>query len=164
MKSTIREMRHEDGERVIEIYAQAVEEGTSTFQNDCPSFDEWSKGHLQDCRFVTVADGKVVGYCSLGPTSAREAYRGVVEVSIYFDRDYRGKGLGKKLLQHLITESEKKGYWCLYSAIFSINTTSIALHKKLGFREIGTREKIAKDRFGEWQDTTLLERRCKLIY
>lgn len=36
---------------------------------------------------------------------------------------------------------------------------SIALHKKCGFREIGYREKIAKDKFGVWQNTTLMERR-----
>lgn len=62
-------------------------------------------------------------------------------------------------MQKLCEETEKAGYWSLYSAIFSINKASIALHKKCGFREIGYREKIAKDRFGVWQNTTLMERR-----
>lgn len=72
-----------------------------------------------------------------------------------------GKGLGTYLLEHLCSVTEQLGYWCLYAAIFSKNTASIALHKKCGFREIGYRERIARDRFGNWQSTTLLERRVK---
>ena len=60
-----------------------------------------------------------------------------------------------------IEEAPKCGYWSLYSAIFSINAGSIALHKKCGFREIGYREKIAKDKFGIWQNTTLMELRME---
>ena len=80
-------------------------------------------------------------------------------VSIYIDNKYQGSGIGTKLLKKLCNESEKRGYWCLYVAIFSINRPSIELHKKCGFREIGYRERIAKDRFGKWQNTVLMERR-----
>ena len=60
-------------------------------------------------------------------------------------------------------ESEKQGYWSLYSVIFSVNEASIRLHQKCGFRVIGYREKIAKDRFGSWQNTTVMEKRSALI-
>ena len=66
---------------------------------------------------------------------------------------------GTALLTHLCEETEKFGYWTLYSAIFSVNTASIELHKKCGFRVVGYRENIAKDRFGNWQSTTIMERR-----
>ena len=80
-------------------------------------------------------------------------------MSIYIDSAHKGKGIGTALVNHLITESQKLGYWSIYSAIISINKASIALHKKCGFREIGYRERIAKDKFGEWQNTTLMEYR-----
>jgi phosphinothricin acetyltransferase len=81
-------------------------------------------------------------------------------MSIYVDQEYRGHGVGTALVNELIKKSEKAGFWSIYSAIISINKASIALHKKCGFREIGYRERIAKDRFGEWQNTTLMEYRA----
>ena len=106
-----------------------------------------------------MADGTIAGWCALSPTSAREAYTGVVEVSIYIDQGYRNRGIGTRLLRKLCEMSRERGYWCLYAAIFPINSASIELHKKCGFREIGCREKIARDRFGVWQNTTIMELR-----
>ncbi len=156
----IREMRDEDWESVSEIYKQGLEEGTSTFNTECPSFTEWNEGHVKNCRFVFEEEGKVVGWIALSPSSSRCAYKGCVEMSVYVDRNYRGHGIGTALVNTIIREAEKDGYWSIYSAIFSINKASIALHKKCGFREIGYRERIAKDRFGKWQNTTLMEYRA----
>jgi len=164
MAGMIREMKKQDWQRVQEIYQHALIIGKSTFQTDVPSYEEWNQAHLEDCRYVIVYDDKVVGWCTLGCTSARQVYAGVVEVSIYIDSHYQSLGLGKQLLQHLCVESEKKGYWCLYSSVFAINEASLQLHKKCGFREIGYREKIAKDRFGQWQDTILFEKRSQHIF
>ena len=156
----IREMRDEDWETVAEIYKQGLEEGTSTFNTECPGFTEWNEGHVKNCRFVFEEEGKVVGWIALSPSSSRCAYKGCVEMSVYVDRNYRGHGVGTALVNTIIREAEKDGYWSIYSAIFSINKASIALHKKCGFREIGYRERIAKDRFGKWQNTTLMEYRA----
>ncbi len=156
----IRKMRDEDWGTVAEIYKQGLEEGTSTFNTECPSFAEWNEGHLRNCRFVFEEEGKVVGWIALSPTSSRCAYKGCVEMSVYVDRNYRDHGIGTALVNTIIREAEKDGYWSIYSAIFSINKASIALHKKCGFREIGYRERIAKDRFGKWQNTTLMEYRA----
>jgi len=156
----IREMRDEDWGTVSEIYKQGLEEGTSTFNTECPSFAEWNEGHVKNCRFVFEEEGKVVGWIALSPSSSRCAYKGCVEMSVYVDRNYRGQGIGTALVNTIIREAEKDGYWSIYSAIFSINKASIALHKKCGFREIGYRERIAKDRFGKWQNTTLMEYRA----
>ncbi len=160
----IREMKDSDWNRVKEIYIQSIEKENSTFTTECPSFEEWNKNHLPYCRYVHVAENgnfsNVTGWIAISPTSSREPYKGVVEVSVYVDEKNHHEGIGTLLLEKLCMESEKKGIWCLYSAIFSINESSIALHKKCGFREIGYRERIAKDRFGNWQNTTLMERRC----
>lgn len=161
--SNIREMKESDWERVVAIYGEAVEEGKSTVDTQCPSFEKWDKGHEKQCRYVIEDDGEVAGWCAISPTSSKKAYYGLVEVSIYIDRNHRGKGLGEKLLKYLCSESEKKGYWTLYSCIFSENEASIKLHEKCGFRMIGYREKSSKDRFGVWQDTSLMERRNSII-
>ncbi len=155
----IRAMDENDWERVAEIYRQGLEIGTATFNTECPSFEEWDKGHLKECRFVYEQDENVLGWAAVSPPSSRCAYKGCVEMSVYVDQNHRGQGVGTSLVKELLAQSEKAGYWSIYSAIISINRASIELHKKCGFREIGYREKIAKDRFGVWQNTTLMEYR-----
>lgn len=159
----VREMKKEDWNSIADIYKQGIEHGKSTFNTVCPEFEEWDAAHIQECRFVDEEDGRVVGFTVLSPVSGSCVYHGVVEVSIYIDDAYQGRGIGAALLQRQCEESEKAGYWSLYSSIFSMNGISIAIHKKCGFREVGYREKIAKDKFGNWQDTTIMERRSKVI-
>lgn len=155
----IRKMEKTDWSRVKEIYEQSLLKGESTFNIFCPDYKEWDSSHLKDCRYVAEIDDRVVGWIAISPTSSRDAYKGVVEVSIYIDSFHQGCGIGTQLLETLCKQSELYGYWCLYASIFSINTASIHLHKKCGFREIGFRERIAKDRFGRWQNTILMEKR-----
>lgn len=156
-------MTAEDWPQVSRIYNQSIISGGATFNTRCPVYADWDKKHLEDCRYVIIAEGKITGWCAISPTSAMEAYRGVVEVSIYIDSEYCRKGLGTVLLRYLCSESEKKGYWTLYSAIFASNAASIALHGKCGFRTVGYREKIARDKYGQWLDTVIMERRSRKI-
>ena len=86
----IREMQKADWNRVSEIYQQALLEGKSTFNTVCPDYDEWDNNHIKDCRYVAEIDDMVVGWIAISPTSSREAYKGVVEVSIYIDNKYQG--------------------------------------------------------------------------
>ena len=155
----IRMMNENDWDSMVRIYNQSLQKGNVTFTTDCPSFEEWDAGHIRECRFVYELGGQVAGYTMIAPTSKREPYRGVVELSIFVDENYLRKGIGTALLTKLCEETEKYGYWTLYAAIFSVNTASIELHKKCGFRVVGYRENIAKDRFGHWQSTTIMERR-----
>ena len=84
-----------------------------------------------------------------------------MEVSIYIHEDHRGKGVGKKLFDVLIPESEKNGIWSLLSVLFPENTASIKLHEKVGFKVIGIREKMGK--MGDvWRDNVMMERRSKV--
>ncbi|NLZ68553.1 MAG: N-acetyltransferase [Spirochaetales bacterium] len=156
-------MTFDDLGAVTNIYNIAIKEGRSTFNSKLFTPQLWEESHLFNCRYVYLKDDKVVGWIALCPMSKRECYKGCVEVSLYVHPDYRSQGVGTALLSYLIKESEKKGYWSLYSCIFSTNTQSIKLHQKLGFRLIGEREKVAKDIFGVWQNTTLLELRSNLI-
>lgn len=159
----IREMKPVDWERVADIYKQGLENSISTFQTQCPTYEDWDKAHIKKCRYVYMAEENVVGWIAATLSSNRCAYKGCVEVSVYVNRDYRGKGIGTELLDKFCQETEKAGYWSVCSTILAPNKASIALHKKCGFREIGYRERIAKDRFGVWQNTILMEKRSKYI-
>lgn len=62
------------------------------------------------------------------------------------------------LLTTLIAATEAAGIWTIQSGIFPENIASLALHTRLGFRVVGTRERVGRQH-GRWRDVVLLERR-----
>ncbi|MFX0555669.1 GNAT family N-acetyltransferase [Maribacter sp. CXY002] len=158
----IRPMLPSDWEAVAKIYEDGIATGFATFETNIPSYEAWDMAHLATCRMVATKNGQVVGWAALSPVSSRCVYGGVAEVSIYISKKHRGIGIGKSLLLHLIFTSEKEGLWTLQSGIFPTNTGSIKLHEAVGFRYIGTRERVGKLN-GKWIDNVLYERRSKSI-
>lgn len=156
----IDEMITEDWESVRSIYEEGILTGNATFQVTVPSWEEWNRNHCKGLRFVARVNGKVLGWIALSPISSRCVYQGVAEVSVYISKDARGMGIGSRLLEILIEQSEEKGYWTLQSGIFPENTASLQLHKKYGFVVVGKREKIGQLN-GVWRDVLLVERRSK---
>jgi L-amino acid N-acyltransferase YncA len=94
--------------------------------------------------------------------SARRAYGGVAEISLYVAGDCSGQGIGSRLMQAVITSSEANGTWTLYASLFPENTASVRLLEKFGFRRVGIREKIAPLK-GVWRDTAIMERRSRIV-
>ena len=158
----LREMQPTDWEDVSRIYAAGIATGYATFEKNIPNFETWDKAHLKSCRLVAFDLKKVLGWAALSPVSVRSVYRGVAEVSVYVDKGHTGLGVGKQLMFELISQSEKNGFWTLQSSIFTENEGSIALHKKVGFRYLGTRERVGR-LDGIWKDNLLFERRSQLV-
>ena len=157
----IRKFEQNDFDSVKEMYQQGIDTGNATFETQTKEWDEWNNSMLQICRLVAVENDRVVGWAALSPVSSRCVYAGVGEVSVYVASEARGKGAGQALLSKLVEESEKEVFWTLQAGIFPENESSIALHKKNGFRILGLREKLGK--LGEkWRDVVLLERRSKV--
>ena len=158
----IRTMEDADSEKVLEIYKMGIDTKNAAFETNVPSWQEWNANHLGHSRFIIDVEGVAAGWVALSPVSKREAYKGVAEISIYIHNNYRGKGLGSLLMQKVIESSEDNGIWTLYGVVFPENRASIQLHRKHGFRIIGSREKISRID-GNWRDTVILERRSRKI-
>ncbi len=156
-------MQPSDWPAVREIYAQGIATGNATFETDLPGWEKWDANHRQDCRLVARSgDSSMFGWAALSPVSGRCVYGGVAEVSVYVATATHGRGVGKALLNALIEQSEAAGLWTLQAGIFPENIASLALHKSLGFREVGIRQRIGK--LGDhWRDVVLLERRSVKI-
>ncbi|WP_143315011.1 GNAT family N-acetyltransferase [Clostridium sp. HBUAS56017] len=159
MKIEIIKMEKYHWENVKDIYFQGISTNIATFQRSVPTFQEWDSSHIKECRLVASFGEKVLGWTALSKVSSRCVYNGVAEVSIYIGEEFRGKGVGKALLNALIKESEENGFWTLQSGIIRENVKSIELHKMCGFRELGIREKVARMSNGVWHDVVLMERR-----
>jgi len=149
-------------ESVKKIYTEGILTGNATFQSSVPSWQEWDDAHVKNSRLVAVENDVVLGWAALTPVSGRCVYAGVGEVSVYISDHSKGKGIGKKLLNALLEESEKNNFWTLQAGIFPENTASIKIHEDCGFRIIGRREKIGQMN-GIWRDTLLLERRSNTV-
>ena len=147
-----------DYPEVARIFAEGVATGLATFETSPPSWESWDAAHLAHHRLVAELDGAVAGWAALAPYSRREAYRGVAEVSVYVAASARGRGIGRALLGRLIESARGGGLWTLQAGIFPENEPSLALHRSLGFRDVGVRERIGRLR-GEWRDVALLELR-----
>jgi len=162
MELGLRPLEKEDWIDVAGIYREGIETGNATFQKEIPSWEEWNSAHLKKCRIVACHENEIIGWAALMPVSGRYVYSGVAEVSVYVSNKFKEQKIGTRLLETLISESEKEGIWTLQASIFRENDASLKLHKALGFREVGYREKIGK-MDGGWRDTILLERRSRIV-
>lgn len=163
----IRPMCPDDWDAVHAIYAAGIATGEATFESEPPTWEAFDGVRLPEHRIVAGDAGRVLGWAAVSRVSSREVYRGLVEHSIYVDPQAQGRGVGRLLLAALIESTEAAGIWTIQSSIFPENAASLALHRKLGFRVVGTRERIAQishgPKAGHWQDTLLLERRSGVV-
>jgi len=168
MNTTIVSMTAADWPVVAEIYREGIATGHSTFASESPAnFSEWNKGKVVGCNVIARDEaGLVIGWACLTPSSDRCVYVGVAEVSVYVAGAARGRGVGDLLMREMIARSEVLGIWTLQAGVFPENKSSIALHVRNGFREVGRRERIGKMTHGpfagQWRDTVLLERRSSV--
>lgn len=163
MNFKIEKMKKDQWNRIEDIYSRGLNTGKASFMHKPPTWEQWDETHLHCCRLIIKNNENILGWTALSPISSRECYSGVAEVSIYIDENSRKAGLGKKLLNALIQESEREGIWTLQSKILDENTQSLSLHIKCGFRIIGIREKMGRTISGEWKNVYLVERRSKKV-
>ena len=147
-----------DWPAIARIYGEGIATGAATFETEVPAWEAWDASHLAAPRLVAEGDGVVCGWCAVAPVSGRAVYRGVVEHSVYVARAARGRGVGRALLEALVAAAPSHGIWTIQTSLFEENAASVALHRAVGFRLVGRRERIAQ-LGGEWRDTLLLELR-----
>jgi L-amino acid N-acyltransferase YncA len=153
---------------VARIYAAGILTGQATFEAQPPDWAAFDAARLADHRLVALDDdGAVLGWVAVTPVSDRCVYAGVVEHSVYVDPAAQGQGIGRLLLEALVHSTERAGVWTIQSGVFPGNTASLRLHQRVGFRVVGTRERLGRishgPAAGQWCDVVLLERRSPVV-
>ena len=145
------------------IYAHHVLHGLASFEEAVPSVDEMRARReavlaLGLPHIVAEVDGRVAGYAYATLYRSRTAYRHTLEDSVYVRDGMAGRGIGVGLLTELI-ERCSRGPWRQMIAVIgdSANAPSIGLHRKLGFRVVGTLDAVGF-KFGRWVDSVLMQR------
>jgi len=147
---------------ITAIYAHAVKHGTATFEIDPPSEQEIADRFraLAEAGFpylVAEAGGEVRGCAYAGPYRARIAYRYTLENSVYVAPDWHRQGIGRALMEELLSEACARGFRQMIAVIGdSGQVASIALHRAAGFQMVGTFVAVGF-KFGRWLDTVLMQ-------
>jgi L-amino acid N-acyltransferase len=157
----VREAVREDIPQMLEIYNEVILNTTAVYNYDPHTLamrTEWFETKQQQGFPVFVAeDGNViVGFSSIGPFRAWQAYKYTVENSIYVKADCRGKGIGKLLLPPLIDAAKRLGLHAIVAGIDATNEVSISLHKQFGFVEVAHFKEVGY-KFDRWLDLKFLE-------
>jgi phosphinothricin acetyltransferase len=160
---TVRALESSDGMKILAIYAEAIKSAHATFETNVPTWTEFNRAHLPMHRFVAVNEAKkILGWTALSKFSERREYAGIVECHTFVRADAQRKGVGAALMADLVAATEAQGLWTLQAHIFPENTAALALHAKVGFEVVGTRQRMGRHR-GRWRDVLLLERRSPAI-
>lgn len=158
---SIRDATRADAAAILPIYNHAVLATTAVWnegESDLAGREAWLAGRVAAGFPVLVAeiDGAVVGFASFGDFRAWDGYRFTVEHSVYVDPAHHRCGVGRALLETLIARARAAGKHAMIAGIEARNAGSIALHRSLGFREVGRLPEVGT-KFGQWLDLVFLQ-------
>jgi L-amino acid N-acyltransferase YncA len=148
---------------ITRIYADAVKNGTATFEIEPPDQAEMARRQQSLLAgnypyVVAERSGVVAGYAYASHFHTRPAYRWSIEDSIYVDPKFHGQGLGRLLITRLLADAQARGFRQMIAVIGdSANASSIALHAAIGFRLVGTLRSVGF-KHGRWLDTVVMQR------
>ena len=158
MTLTARDATEADAEAIARIYNQGIEDRTSTFVTRASNATDvrgWFSGGMP----IVVVDGDsgVVGFAAASRWRQSDWFEGIAELSVYVEREQRGRGIGRIALSALVRAAEQAGLRKLIGGIFSSNRASRAVFLQAGLREVGIYEKQAQ-LDGVWHNVLIVEK------
>ncbi|MER5671207.1 GNAT family N-acetyltransferase [Pseudonocardia alni] len=161
-RPVIRPATAEDADACAAVYAPYVRDTAISFEAEPPGPVEMAEriaaARERHAWLVAVGPGgEVLGYAYGGPWKSREAYAWTCEVSVYLAASARGRGLGRALYEALFAELVARGMVVAVAGMTVPNEASAALHRALGFGEVGTFRGVGW-KHGAWRDVTWFRR------
>ena len=153
MSWTVRPVREADLAQIADIINGHIEQGVAHFREEPTSVAQW-RADWESSRMaypwlVASAAPAVLGVAYAKRFNGRAAYDWTAEVSIYLRDGSRGKGIGSSLYRRLMEIVDAQGYRCLVAGITLPNEASVRLHESVGFRHLGTLERVGY-KHGAW--------------
>jgi L-amino acid N-acyltransferase YncA len=151
----------DDAPAICAIYNQGIEDRLATLETELRDPDErrlWLRSRGPRHPVVVAESGtEIVAWASLNSFNPRQCYDHVADISVYVERSWRGKGVGRILLAHLLELGRSVGFHKLVLACFPTNKPGVALYERMGFVSVGVyREQGLLD--GQWVDVLIMER------
>lgn len=156
----IRFAKEQNAAALLEIYKQYIET-TVTFEYELPSKEEFQRRIREYSKeypyFICTENGRCVGYVYAHRAQERAAFQWNAELSIYLDKNYQAKGVGKVLYEMMFEILAKQGVKTLYGLVTTPNPKSVKLHEKTGFQLAGTYHNTGY-KANQWCDLLLYEK------
>ena len=157
----IRAATEADAAAICLAYNQGIEDRIATLETEPRTAEErrqWLAGRgPRHPVFVAEAAAMVVGWSSLNVYNPRPAYQYVADFSIYIERGWRAKGVGRRLLEHLIEQARALGYHKMMLSTFPFNASGAALYERMGFTRAGVFHEMGQLDW-RWVDTLIMEK------
>ena len=146
---------------ITRIYNEGIEDRLATLESDPKTEREvraiFSGRASRYELLVAERGGAIRGWASLNPYSHRCSYNGVADLSVYVERNSRGTGIGRGLLEALVKCAIGNGFHKIVLFTFPDNDAGQRLYRRLGFREVGIfREQGTLD--GRYVDVMAMEK------
>lgn len=152
----IRGVEKVDAHKICEIYNHYVLTTSISFETDAVSVDDMVR-RIDEIKaggypyHVYLIDEEVVGYCYFNKWNGRCAYQTTVEISIYVDKNFVGRGVGASLIKYAIDGLDRRKFHTIVAGITIPNVASIVLHEAYGFKQISHFKEVGF-KFNQWQD------------
>ena len=161
MEIKIRPYKTEDTQAILDIINHNILHSTALYDYNIRSYEQQQnilEEKISKNFPVIVAElnGNVVGFGMYSEFRFREAYKFTVEHSVYVNEAFHGKGIGKVLLQELISLARKQKLHTMIAVIDAENQGSVEFHEKFGFKTVG----IIKEsgiKFERWLDSVFMQ-------
>lgn len=144
-----------DAAAVQAIYAPFVSDSATSFETVVPDVVETRRRiEAQRERYpwlVFEADRMVVAYAYASAHRTRQAYQWSVDVSVYVDRGFHRRGMGRALYLALFDLLRRQRFVNAYAGITLPNPSNVGLHASLGFEPIGVYRRVGF-KFDRWHD------------
>ena len=168
MNISVRVARKEDARELLNIYAYYVENTAITFEYEVPTLEEFTdriKETLKNYPYlVAVIDGKIVGYIYAGRFRTRAAYAWSASTSVYIDKQYHKKGIGKMLYAELESLLVKQNVTNIYAGVADpveedeyLSRNSEHFHEAIGYKVVA-RFRECGSKFGRWYNLIEMEK------
>lgn len=158
---TIRTATEDDLPSILDIYNHIIVNTTAVYHYQPHTMEmrkAWYDGRVKEGLpvFVAEEDGKVVGFSSYGPFRPWPAYKYTMENSVYVADGQRGKGIGRSLMEPLLSHARAKDVHAMIAVIDASNDASVQLHRSFGFEEVGHFRQVGY-KFDRWLDLKFME-------
>lgn len=148
MAFTIALVSKEDGDAVIDIFNHYVENSFAAYPEDPVPYEffDFFVNMSGGYPFLVARDdeGNVMGFALLRPHSPMPVFSRTAEITCFIAPEHTGKGMGKAMQERLLHEAKEKNISSILAGISSLNSASLAFHKKCGFQECGRFQKIGR--------------------
>jgi phosphinothricin acetyltransferase len=165
--TTVRPATEDDLPALTRIYNHYVEHTVATFDVEPftvaarqPWFEHYAgtgPHRLLVAQVDSQVDSQVAGYATSGPFRLKPAYARTVETTVYLDPTATGRGVGSLLYGELLDLVTADGMHRAYAGVALPNDASEALHRRLGFRDVGTFTEVGRKQ-DRWVDVRWYER------